>query len=160
VEKNGNTPDEYASMLQGLQQVNGLSTFAYRISAKDPLDFATKALMLFKMKLKLQSGARAAKVQDRHIDLLAHYLVYGVSKKTREEYARSMHYGMGSINTMSSCLSKAGFLVNEKNRLALHPIMKSLSRFILQETGKHKGFFFLMDRERETLESGELKIEN
>jgi hypothetical protein len=153
VEKNRHTTDEYASVLQSLQQVDGLSAFAYRISAKDPLDFAAKALMLFKMKLKLQSGARVAKIQDRHIDLLAHYLVYGVSKKTREEYARSMHYGMGSINTMSSGLSKAGFLVNEKNRLDLHPVMKSLSRFILQETDKHKGFFFLMDREQETSEN-------
>jgi hypothetical protein len=121
--------------------------FAYGIKVNDRLDFAAKAVELFNAKMKLLGNEHVSVMQKRHVLLLAYYLVYGTSKKMREDYAYAMNYSVKSVDVMSSCLSKAGYVMRDKqnmNKLVLCPEMESLSKFILKDTDKQKCFVFIM----------------
>jgi hypothetical protein len=128
-----------------------IAPFAYRVTVNDRLDFAVKALKLFNMKIKLlndtNDGKNVPAIEERHIYLLAYYMIYGISKKTREDYAYVKNIGVQTVDVMSSRLSVAGFISRDKynrNKLVLHPRIEELARFILKDTEKQKCFIFII----------------
>jgi hypothetical protein len=127
--------------------LNGKPLFGVIIKYNDRIDMAIKALQLLDATLKMQNEEG---LQDRHIGLLAWYMLYGVSQQAREEYAKAIDRKPYYVSVISSGLSKAGFIqpcMERRNKYRLHPKIQELADYIKNDGNPEKYFVFVMQPE-------------
>jgi hypothetical protein len=128
--------------------ITQLYPYWFALKVNNRLGFAKIALQLFNLKQQQIGSSRI--LQNRHIELMAYFLVYGFSEETRKNFLNIGHYKSSSIKQLCSYLISAGYIVQDEKNLKLYrlsKVMNDLSNFVHKQVphGAIKSFGFLVE---------------
>lgn len=110
---------------------------------EDELDRLKKVVYLFSC-FRKASGQSSKTLRPRLVVLLALYLKYGVSNKTKDKAAEIFEKGRSDINSMNLELRNDNYLIKDKYNTRINHLHKDLE--VLQkyvESGEGKDLCFL-----------------
>ena len=113
----------------------------------DRLDYALKLLHIYNGFLRAESSKDI--IKDRHINLLAFYMIYGYSSSTRERFSKIYGKRMEYVSVLDSELVKLGFLKDFGKSVKSRDLRVELSRmkrFFVDEPGEFDGSHVMLLR--------------
>lgn len=119
------------------------------ISAKDEFDHLKKIIYLFSYQRKLNDHTVKV-LRDKLILLLALYLKYGYTDKTKDKASEILNVDRKNINCMNFELRNSGYLVQDtmNARIShLHEDLKKLKDYITSNDGGPTFFLVKIDNE-------------
>ena len=125
------------------------------IDYADNIDKVVKVLHLYNGLLKSE-GKQI--IFDRHIHLLAFYIVWGFSHDISDKYAAVFRLKSGHVNVLNSELAKYGFLVDKRlnsDRVVrdINPNLYVLRKFFVEMTEDNSsGYPFVIMLRRKKIE--------
>jgi hypothetical protein len=141
--------EETVNNSENKTNVVSLDHYGFEIPYGGKLSFARKALRLFNYASRLSGGPT---IQERHLSLMSWYLLYGISDKSRREYAAVSGVTLGYVRMMSSELAAKKYIIeNTRGRIGdkkFPPEMERLSEFVRREdeAGITRAFIFCMSK--------------
>lgn len=121
--------------------------FTISIPWVDRIDYALKLLHIYNSFLRAESSKDI--IKERHINLLAFYMIYGYSSSTRERFSKIYGKRMEYVSVLDSELVKLGFLndfgKSVKNR-DLRVELSRMKRFFVDEPGEFDGSHVMLLR--------------
>lgn len=91
-------------------QDDGYKLFRFAVPYSDNVDLAKKILTMYNSHIRSTSGE--APIDDRHLNLLSYYFVFGYSNETKKKFAHCFSVEVQYASVLDTELKRRGILVD------------------------------------------------